>query len=760
MAGDQRKFQIAMARAEEFSVESNWAEAIRAYRFALAEFPNNEAAIIGFGKVSMNSGQIDFAKKAFHQALRINPTNQDALIYIGDIQEKAGQIEPAAETYLRVGNMCAGKMDMDTAFEYWSRAITLVPDKTEAYRKLAGGLAQHGQPRLAARQYLALAAVYQEQDALDQAMHYIHEAEQLIPRDPGINAAKEALQAGTPIDPDEISETTPASQIPFPAYVDERSAKYALDEDPFAIEEPEVETGPTKGLVGAAQDLALTELANLVFEEDCTPQTTTFIIQAIDLQSNGNLSEAAKNYHQVVQSGMRRPALYFNLGLLWKDLGQLNQAAEMLNLAAQDDQYHLSAQFSLGEIYHSAGKLDAALRRFVDVVKNVDLQSATGQQQEDLANRYAGLANNYLGQSDTGKINTFISALKKFFGHPSWEKKAVEARQLIDSVAENGTMSLAEYLETPETEVVITAMAFTNMYMKRNLLMTASEECLRAIQKAPSYLPLHVRLADILIKQGQTDQSIAKYLYIAKVYQMRGTPELSIDVYHKILRLAPMDVNVRSALIDIYISQKIFKNALDQYLVLADSYYQLAQVDRALEKYNEALRLATNTQNTGRWKMEILTRMGDIYNQRFDWAGAAAAYEELNKAKPGDEQIQRRLIDFYFKQNKSREAIAALDKLLSHYQRQAPLKAVEMLKELTTHRPEDMYLRQRMAIAYAQNGMTKQAIAEYDALGEMQLESGLRDQAVQTIQAIINLGPEDVDGYRRLLAQLGGGSVG
>jgi hypothetical protein len=38
----------------------------------------------------------------------------------------------------------------------------------------------------------------------------------------------------------------------------------------------------------------------------------------------------------------------------------------------------------------------------------------------------------------------------------------------------------------------------------------------------------------------------------------------------------------------------------------------------------------------------------------------------------------------------------------------------------------------------------------------MQLEHGLRDQAIQTIQTILNLKPEDAEGYRRLLAQISG----
>ena len=72
--------------------------------------------------------------------------------------------------------------------------------------------------------------------------------------------------------------------------------------------------------------------------------------------------------------------------------------------------------------------------------------------------------------------------------------------------------------------------------------------------------------------------------------------------------------------------------------------------------------------------------------------------------------------------------------------------------------PNELQLRQRLAVAYVQNNMVDKAIAEYDTLGEMQLEQGLREQAIQTVQAIINLGPEDVEGYQKLLAQISGGA--
>jgi tetratricopeptide (TPR) repeat protein len=759
VAGDQKKFQAAMAQAERFSEQNNWAEAIKAYRFALAEFPNNEAAVLGFGRASLFAGQMEMAQKAFQHALKINPTNQQALNHIGDLQERLGQLDAAAEIYLRAGNISASKSDLDTAIDYWLRATKLASDHVDAHRSLADGLAQQGQTRRAARQWLTLAAIYQRRGDHGQAIEQIGKAEQLLPDDPGVIAAMEALQSDAPIQPDKISDAPPVPTTPVVDFADEVS--YGDDffgEDPFALEEPEPEAAPQGGLLELAQQNALAELANTVFEGEGSPNTI-LVIQAIDLQGRGESAEAAKNFRQAIEAGMKRPAIYFNLGLLYKEQGQFNEAVNMLKRSAQDNQYNISSQFALGEVYHAANKLDLALKHLVEVVRSVDLQTVSGDKAQRLLQFYEGLADNYLAQGDIDKINRFVTTVKRFFANPEWEKKVYQARQRMENVTENGVMSLAEYLESPETEVIITAMALTSQYLKRNMIMTASEECLLAIQKAPFYLPLHVRQADILLKQEKTDQAITKYLYVAKVYEMRGTPDQAINIYKRILRLASMDVTVRSKLIDLYISLNDIEQALDQYLILADSYYQLAQVDRALEKYNEALRLADATENTDTWKETILKSMGDIYNQRFDWAKATTAYEELIKINPNNERVQRELVDLYFKQHKTDQAIAKLDNLLAVYQRQDPPKALELLKELSLVHPDNMSLRQRLALVYVQNGMNQQAITEYDALGEMQLEQGLRDQAIQTIQAILNLGPKDVEGYRRLLSQISRGAI-
>jgi tetratricopeptide (TPR) repeat protein len=443
--------------------------------------------------------------------------------------------------------------------------------------------------------------------------------------------------------------------------------------------------------------------------------------------------------------------------MLYRELGQLNNAAEMLEAAVEDAQYGAAAYFALGETFAITNNLAEAIRYFVNCLYVIDMETVSGYRAYELAQSYENAAENYVGNNDPAQIRRFIESLQSFFANSDWEQRVYEARQRMNSLADDEhTMSLVEFLETPETEIMVTTLAETSEYIRQSFLMTASEECLRAIQKVPSFLPLHARLAEIMLKQNRTDEAITKYLYIARVYQMRSQPEQTINMYQKIIKLAPMDVTGRAKLIDIYTSQKNMGEALNQYLVLADCYYQLAQVDRAIEKYNEAVRMAANVEDGVRWQKDALTRVADIYNQRFDWARSARALEQLYELDKNDLKVKQKLVELYYKQNKVPQAIKLLDDLLSVYQRRSPVAGMEFLKDLVFSYPNDVDLRQRLAVAFIQNDMKREAIAEYDVLGEMQLERGMREQAIQTVQSIIDLGPADIEGYKQLLVQIGG----
>jgi len=65
-----------------------------------------------------------------------------------------------------------------------------------------------------------------------------------------------------------------------------------------------------------------------------------------------------------------------------------------------------------------------------------------------------------------------------------------------------------------------------------------------------------------------------------------------------------------------------------------------------------------------------------------------------------------------------------------------------------------MSLHARLARAYIDLERREEAIAELDALGELQLDAGLREQARKTIQYIISMKPENVEAYQQLLSRI------
>lgn len=112
-------------------------------------------------------------------------------------------------------------------------------------------------------------------------------------------------------------------------------------------------------------------------------------------------------------------------------------------------------------------------------------------------------------------------------------------------------------------------------------------------------------------------------------------------------------------------------------------------------------------------------------------------------------------MDLYFKQGKSEQAMKELQKLLQplgeHNDRAGIIK---VLREAVRLRPNELPIRARLSRAYIESGMKDEAIAELDAIGEMQLEADMRDEAIQTIRLIISLKPANIRAYKQLLYHL------
>jgi tetratricopeptide (TPR) repeat protein len=760
LAGKSKVYDEAMAMAANFRWDQNWSDAVKAYRAALEEFPNDSQALAGLGAAYLELEQTESAIRALQRALKADPANQEAMNTMGLALEISGRTSDAVKTYLYSGNMYAKTGQMEDAISIWEKAAQLDPGQVQARNNLAQAYARTGRYGQAVAELISVAAIYQQRDDPQKAHQFLQGALKLRPDDEYAQVALRALQNGDSI---RVLEEEMRHGPDLPLDTPDADSH---DEDPFDFdidEDDEVAGNPRE----KATQMAMEELASILFEDEeayagqlsiSKMELDAYIGQAIDWQTRGESSQAIEVYEHVINTGFNNAATHFALANLYLEGADYDQAIHYFNQAKQNKQYLSGANFSLGECYNAQGDVNQALRYYVEVLKAIDLENSNRASTKELESLYAALIDNYLSQGNDQATRRFVKTLVNFLSSKDWESKIVRARRRLGIDDDSSVSAWIEFLEAGQAEAILSAMADTAEYMRQNMLMTAAEECYWAIQRAPNYLPLHMRLAEVFLKQDRIEDSIRKYLAVAEVYRVRNNTNQVSAIYQRILKIAPMDITVRTKLIELNVAMSNYDAALEHYKTLADAYYQLAQVDRSLEIYQEALRLAPRSSGPRQWQISILYSIGDIYNQRVDWRNASQIYERVVQISPEDDKALLQLVDLYFKLGRHDEAIKMLDRLLALYNKQGKqTKMLQALQDMVELRPDEFILRKKLASFYVEFGMMQEALDQFSALSEMQLEAGLPDDAANTIEAIINLKPQNVENYRELLNKIRGG---
>jgi predicted Zn-dependent protease len=188
---------------------------------------------------------------------------------------------------------------------------------------------------------------------------------------------------------------------------------------------------------------------------------------------------------------------------------------------------------------------------------------------------------------------------------------------------------------------------------------------------------------------------------------------------------------------------------------MADAYYQLAQVDKARDVYQEALKLAPRGTAVQKWETRFLRHLADIDMQRLDWRRALYAYRDLRRLEPEDERTAITLVDLYFKVGQPLNAVTELDNYLKQLVRGGRgNKVVGILEDMVRQRPTDPNLVERLSRLYIQQKRPEKAIELLDRLGEAQLEANDKAAAIETIEKIMALNPPNEASYQQLLSQL------
>lgn len=752
MAGDRARYDRALSKGHSYCWDQQWLAAIEQFKLAAAEFPEEPAPHAGLGMAYVELGELKEALESYKLAARLSRGEVIYLRQVADVQERLGQAEAAGQTYMAMGEIQLRRGAQDDAAHNWNRAIHLAPNLLGAHQRLAHYYTQQGQPRAAIREHLAIARLLQARGDQERALRVSREALNLDPRNPEVLTAIEMIQHGeaifgpadvadTPLDQD-LQETLtaaggaraeePAGEDASPARSAQRLALEQLAEELFAEESAGTEPGLSKG------------------ERDA------LLSKALDFQTRGLINEAINYYERGVEGGVRSTAAHFNLGLLYQDKLRFDEAIRELEIAVQDPAYELGSHYALGEAYRARGQIGKAVEHFVIALKLVDLGTVPPAQAGRLTGLYDSLSADLATRGEAEKATAFANALVDFLGHRGWEEKVKAARRRLNALSGDRMMILGDILTAGSTQV-LESLYLSEQHARRDMLDTAIEEVYRAISLSPEYLPAHIQLGELLVRQDRLDAAVEKLVTVGDTFRIRGDMSSAINMYERVVQISPLDLPVHVRLVELYRQQGQFDAALEHYLALGEAYYQLAQVDKARETYQEALKLAPRGSAENRWRARLLHSLAEIDMQRFDWSRALAAYRELRQEEPDDERTALTLIDLYYRVGQPALALRELD----HYLKTLVAagrgsKVAGILEDMARRHPAEAPLVYRLVRLYLSQNRRKEAFERLDALGEAQLEAGETEKAIATIEQIIRLDPPNILSYQQLLKQLHG----
>ena len=768
MPGREDVFQKAMNQGHSYAWDQEWGKAVNSYRKALEEFPDHPKALSSLGLALLQSQQYDEALQIYQRVAELSPTDPVPFERIAQLSERLGRIKEAIEAAMKAGELYLNNRDVDKATENWVHVTMLNPEHIMARSRLALTHEKLGHNQQAVTEYLAVASILQRAGNLEKATELVNMALKKAPTSEEAKQAQTLLRAGQllprPIRPrggtaplvmSQVKQLTPPTE-PAASSMDpiaeaRQKALTMLAEMLFDYSDESAGAKTRRGLSAIVKGTG-----QLSLHQAEQTKIVLHLGQAIDAQTKNQEDLAANELENALNAGFDHPALYFNLGLLRSKTDRAESALRFLGHAVKHAEFSLGTRLLMGEILVKMGRTNAAAVEYLEALKEADSMVVSGDYTDEIRQLYEPLIEAQATDSDEKNQKQLCKNVKELLVRPDWRNHLVKTREQLPKAQEGDIpLPLAEVIIQAQSSQVLDAMSQINQLARQGQLRSAMDEAFHALQHAPTYLPLHAVIGDLLVREGHTEEAIAKYTVVANAYSVRGESSQATKLLRRVIELAPMDLNARARMIDQLIARGQVDDAVNEYLELADIYYRLAELDMARKTYTTALQVVQQTGADRSWNVHILQRMADIDMQRLDWKQAMRVFEQIRTLRPDDEKVRRNLIDLNLRLAQQPKAIAELESFLSYLESSGKKEqAIPFLEDLVKENEDRIVLRRALADQYKQAGQMEEAIAQLDAIGELLVEGGKKKEAAEVIQQILLLNPPNAEGYRTLLGQL------
>jgi tetratricopeptide (TPR) repeat protein len=433
---------------------------------------------------------------------------------------------------------------------------------------------------------------------------------------------------------------------------------------------------------------------------------------------------------------------------------RVESAQRVLQNAIKHNDYALGTRLLLGQLNVKKSEYHEGALNYLEALKLADSGTVAADKADEILQQYEPLIEAHENQKDEAILKKVCDNINSLLMRPDWREQIHKAREQNKQEGD-APAPVAEVILQVQSSSVLDSMAHINQLARMGKLRSAMDEAYNALQSAPTYLPLHTLMGDLLVQDNQTQDAITKFGVVARSYSVRGEVNQSTKLFKRIIQIAPMDLGARNRLIDQLVARGQVDDAVQEYLELAAIYYRLAELDMARKTYTVALRVVQQGNASRDWNAHILHRMADIDLQRLDWKQAMRVYEQLRSLTPDDEFVRKQLVDLNLRMAQADKAMSELDNYISYLdsQRKGEM-SIPFLQDLIKENEEQHVLKRVLAARLHHAGRMEEAVIMLDSLGETLMQAGDKRSALEVINQIVMMNPPNVNDYRQLLVQM------
>lgn len=273
--------------------------------------------------------------------------------------------------------------------------------------------------------------------------------------------------------------------------------------------------------------------------------------------------------------------------------------------------------------------------------------------------------------------------------------------------------------------------------LAKNNVEKALKELQMIVREDPKDLRVRQKIAELLARQGNVAEAMREFQVVAEAYERGGFYPKAAAIYKQMLRFEPNSMRWHLSLGEIYLQLALMSDAADHFNIVARHSEKNGTVQERSDIYQKLLRL--NPDN-----LEYAEKLADLYAKEGDAAAAADVWKALVPALEGREDWENLTRVLERLSALKPEDIELVQRLANHYLDRGDAKrALAKLQICFKANPQDTETLNLLADAFSDLGEKDKAVAVLKELAQIYDSLGYTEYKNQVWDRIADLDPNE-----------------